>query len=228
MRSMNDGFPAVETMSAPEARAVIVGRRLPVDNLDDVAGDDDQLIPGPGGDIPVRIYRPHGHSETRPAVVFCHGGFFVLCNVESHRRVLPGDGAPHRVGGGVGGLPARAGTPSTGSCSGRLRHVLLADRARVRARRGPCAGADCGGQRGREPCCGHRVAVPRGRRGNARRSSAHLSRHRPDIRHFQLPGVRQRVREHPCGDAVVLGAVSRWVVAALTGVSGDAGTRYLT
>ena len=81
---MNDGFPAVETMSAPEARAVIVGRRLPVDNLDDVARADDQLIPGPGGDIPVRIYRPHGHSETRTAVVFCHGGGFVLCDLESH------------------------------------------------------------------------------------------------------------------------------------------------
>ena len=84
MRAMNDGFPAVETMSAPEARAVIVGRRLPVDNLDDVARADDQLIPGPGGDIPVRIYRPHGHSETRTAVVFCHGGGFVLCDLESH------------------------------------------------------------------------------------------------------------------------------------------------
>jgi acetyl esterase len=84
MPSMNDGFPAIETMTPPEARAVIVGRRLPVDNHDDVASADDQLIPGPGGDIPVRIYRPHGHSETRPAVVFCHGGGFVLCDVESH------------------------------------------------------------------------------------------------------------------------------------------------
>ena len=42
------------------------------------------MIPGPGGDIPVRIYRPHGHSETRTAVVFCHGGGFVLCDLESH------------------------------------------------------------------------------------------------------------------------------------------------
>ena len=63
---------------------MIVGRRLPVDNLDDVARADDQLIPGPGGDVPVRIYRPHGHSETRTAVVFCHGGGFVLCDLESH------------------------------------------------------------------------------------------------------------------------------------------------
>ena len=84
MRAMNDGFPAVETMSAPEARAVIAARRLPVENLDDVASAEDRVIPGPGGEIPVRIYRPHGPRETRPAVVFCHGGGFVLCDLDSH------------------------------------------------------------------------------------------------------------------------------------------------
>ena len=84
MRAMDDGFPAVETMSAPEARAVIAARRLPVENLDDVASAEDRVIAGPGGEIPVRIYRPHGQCETRPAVVFCHGGGFVLCDLDSH------------------------------------------------------------------------------------------------------------------------------------------------
>ena len=63
MRSLDDGYPAVETMTADEARAVLVGRRLPVANLDDVASADDLVIPGPDGDVPVRIYRPHGDSE---------------------------------------------------------------------------------------------------------------------------------------------------------------------
>src|ERR1700742_4387400 len=49
MRAMDDGFPAVETMSAPEARAVIVGRRLPIENLDDVAGAGDPLAGGWAG-----------------------------------------------------------------------------------------------------------------------------------------------------------------------------------
>jgi len=84
MRAMDDGFPAVETMSAPEARAMIAARRLPVENLDDVASAEDRVIAGPGSEIPVRIYRPHGHCETRPAVVFCHGGGFVLCDLDSH------------------------------------------------------------------------------------------------------------------------------------------------
>jgi len=65
MRAMNDGFPAIETMSVSDARAVIAGRRLPVDNPDDVAGVDHRRVAGLGGDIPVRIYRPHGRNETR-------------------------------------------------------------------------------------------------------------------------------------------------------------------
>ena len=47
MHVMNDGFPAVETMTAQEARVVFVGRRIPVGNLDDVASTHDRLIPGP-------------------------------------------------------------------------------------------------------------------------------------------------------------------------------------
>jgi len=55
MRAINDGFPAVETMSAPQARAAIAARRLPVENIDDVAAAEDRVVPGPGGDISVRI-----------------------------------------------------------------------------------------------------------------------------------------------------------------------------
>ena len=84
MRATNEAFPAVETMTAQEVRAILVGRRLPVDNLDDVASADDRLIPGPDGDLRVRIYRPHGDSDPRPAIVFFHGGGFVLCDLDSH------------------------------------------------------------------------------------------------------------------------------------------------
>jgi len=37
----------------------------------------DRVIPGPGGDIAVRVYRPGG-SGARPLVVYFHGGGFVL------------------------------------------------------------------------------------------------------------------------------------------------------
>jgi acetyl esterase len=40
----------------------------------------DRTIPGPGGDIPVRVYRRPGtgSSESRPLVIYFHGGGFVL------------------------------------------------------------------------------------------------------------------------------------------------------
>lgn len=84
MRALDDDFPAVETLTPGEARAVLVSRRLAVSNLDDVASADDHLIPGPDGDLRVRIYRPHGDNGSCPAVVFCHGGGFVLCDLDSH------------------------------------------------------------------------------------------------------------------------------------------------
>jgi acetyl esterase/lipase len=84
MQTLNDGFPAVATMGAAEARAAVAARRLPVANLDDVDGADDHFLRGPGGDLRVRIYRPHGDGESRPAVVFAHGGGFVVCDLDSH------------------------------------------------------------------------------------------------------------------------------------------------
>ena len=128
MRAMNDGFPAVETMSAAEARAAIVGRRLPVDNLDDVAGADDRMIPGPDGDVPVRVYRPHGDSGARPAVVFCARRRFRAVRPGLPRRLLPGDVAAHRDGRRVGGLPARAGASRARGRRGCVRRVVLGDR----------------------------------------------------------------------------------------------------
>lgn len=42
-------------------------------------------VPGPGGMIPVRIYTPPGTGKApRPAIVYFHGGGFVLCNLDTH------------------------------------------------------------------------------------------------------------------------------------------------
>src|SRR6266700_8060685 len=39
----------------------------------------DRTIPGPGGDLPVRVYQPvRSHSGVRPLVVYFHGGGFVF------------------------------------------------------------------------------------------------------------------------------------------------------
>jgi acetyl esterase len=44
-------------------------------------------IPGPGGIIPCRLYRP---SKTRPlpALIYFHGGGWVLGNLDTHDRIM--------------------------------------------------------------------------------------------------------------------------------------------
>ena len=46
----------------------------------------DQTIPGPAGDIKIRIYRPHALG-VRPIVLFMHGGGFILGDLDSHDEV---------------------------------------------------------------------------------------------------------------------------------------------
>jgi len=47
------------------------------------APTDDRVVPGPGGDVPVRIYRPDA-AGTLPVVVFAHGGGWVIGDLQSH------------------------------------------------------------------------------------------------------------------------------------------------
>jgi acetyl esterase len=49
----------------------------------------DRTIPGPAGEIPVRVYRPVGAAtsvgaETLPVVLFVHGGGWVIGSVDTH------------------------------------------------------------------------------------------------------------------------------------------------
>jgi acetyl esterase len=62
-----------------------------------VAKVEDRAIPGPAGDIPVRIYTPEAGTAPRPAVVFFHGGGFVIGDLDTHdpdcRAIASGTGA---------------------------------------------------------------------------------------------------------------------------------------
>jgi acetyl esterase len=50
--------------------------------LPSLSGIEDRLIPGPLGEIPIRIYTPHGAGPF-PVLVYFHGGGFYLGNIES-------------------------------------------------------------------------------------------------------------------------------------------------
>ena len=73
--------------------------------LADVAGPpeklvaaEDRLVPGPVGDIPVRIYHPES-DQLLPVVVYFHGGGFVIGDIASHDTICQrlADGVPALV-----------------------------------------------------------------------------------------------------------------------------------
>jgi len=47
---------------------------------------EERSVPGPAGEIPVRLYWPGGAGPF-PVLVFFHGGGFVVCNLDSHDGV---------------------------------------------------------------------------------------------------------------------------------------------
>jgi len=51
-----------------------------------IAGTENRTIPGPAGEIPVRIYRPKA-AGMRPAIVYFHGGGHVIGSLDSHDLV---------------------------------------------------------------------------------------------------------------------------------------------
>ena len=71
---------SVDDMRAGNKAYLITAPKTPIHAVDD------RVIPGPAGPLNVRVYRPT--SETRlPAIVFCHGGGFVLGDLDTHASI---------------------------------------------------------------------------------------------------------------------------------------------
>lgn len=76
------GGPQLNTLSPEDARKTFdMLAQLPGLEPEAVAEVEDRLIPGPGGQIPVRFYTPQGQAPF-PLLVFFHGGGFVMGSIE--------------------------------------------------------------------------------------------------------------------------------------------------
>jgi acetyl esterase len=81
------GLPDYSELSAPEARALYIkGAKAVESPLEPVARVANRSIPGPAGEIAVRLYSP---SEKRPLplLVFYHGGGWTIGNLDTHDNV---------------------------------------------------------------------------------------------------------------------------------------------
>ena len=77
------GMPPLETLPLAQARAMFEAIFLPQSEKLALARVEDRRIPGPAGEIPVRIYTPEGQGPL-PVLVFFHGGGWVVGNLETH------------------------------------------------------------------------------------------------------------------------------------------------
>jgi acetyl esterase len=77
-------LPPVSQVTPQEARRrTLVGIRELSGEPEPLAAVENRTIPGPGGPLPVRIYRPEGEAPF-PALVYYHGGGWVVCNLDTH------------------------------------------------------------------------------------------------------------------------------------------------
>ena len=80
------GLPDYQDLSPVEARKQMLDLTLPVDPLLAVKRVENLMIPGPKGEIPIRLYYPSGDSPFAVLVYF-HGGGWVMGDLDTHHGV---------------------------------------------------------------------------------------------------------------------------------------------
>ncbi|QEV21762.1 alpha/beta hydrolase [Streptomyces alboniger] len=92
LRALDEqGFPAFEQVSVAVIRELLDGLIQVQGPPAPMAQVTDTSVPGPGGPIPVRVYRPGPpDGRPRPLVVFFHGGGWVAGSVDLVDRPLRG------------------------------------------------------------------------------------------------------------------------------------------
>ena len=80
------GLPAYQNLSPVEARKQMLDLAPPADPLLIVKRVENRNIPGPDGEIPIRLYYPAGNPPFAVLVYF-HGGGWVIGDLDTHHGV---------------------------------------------------------------------------------------------------------------------------------------------
>ncbi len=76
------GFPAMETLPPADTRAIMA--QMPRARARELAAVENTTLPGPAGEIPVRLYRPRAFNAAAPCLLFLHGGGWVVCTLDTY------------------------------------------------------------------------------------------------------------------------------------------------
>jgi len=77
------GGPQLHEMSVAQARELILGMVALAGEPESIARIENRTVPGPAGEIPIRIYAPVGTAPF-PVLVYFHGGGWVIGNLDTH------------------------------------------------------------------------------------------------------------------------------------------------
>ena len=92
-------FPKVDEVDDAVAARAQMKAMPAMPDVEEVGGVEDRTIPGPGSDIPVRVFRPREAPDgPLPGVVYFHGGGWVVGDLDSH------DGAGRRIANAIGAV----------------------------------------------------------------------------------------------------------------------------
>jgi acetyl esterase len=83
MDQMQGTLKPFNESTVEEARAAIQALALAAGPPEPVAKVEDRTVPGPKGEIPVRVYTPEGAGPF-PILVYFHGGGWTIGNLETH------------------------------------------------------------------------------------------------------------------------------------------------
>ena len=80
------GLSDIHSNGVADARAFLASLAPKPEDLPSIHSVKDRTIPGPAGEIPVRIYRP-GEGTDLPVLLWFHGGGWVLGNLDHSELV---------------------------------------------------------------------------------------------------------------------------------------------
>jgi len=78
------GAPPLNEQSVAQARAMIENLTALSGEAEPVAAVENRTVPGPAGEIPIRLYRPESAGAgAAPCLVWLHGGGFVIGSIDT-------------------------------------------------------------------------------------------------------------------------------------------------